>query len=51
MSMTNSNNDLYARLLSLGMNIEYFRQTRASREQLSELLTKATELTKRYGEL
>jgi hypothetical protein len=49
--MTNSDDDLYAQLRSLGMNVEFFKQTRPSRKQLSELLTKATELTRRYGDL
>lgn len=47
--MTNSDDDLYIQLRSLGMNIDFFKQTKPSREQLSELLTKATELTRRYG--
>lgn len=49
--MTNSVDDLYAQLRLLGMNVEFFKQTKPSREQLSELLTKATELTRRYGDV
>jgi hypothetical protein len=47
--MTNPNDDLYAQLGLLGMNVEFFKQVGSSREQLSELLVKATELTRRYG--
>ena len=47
--MANSNDDLFVQLGMLGMNVEFFRQTRPSRAQLSELLTKVTELTRKYS--
>jgi len=47
--MRKPEDELYTKLRALGMNAEYFKQAGASREQLSELIAKATYLRNKYG--
>jgi len=47
--MANTNDDLFVKLQDLGMNVEFFRRTAPSREQLLELITKASQLRRKYS--